>query len=378
MAEAAKGRGARSNATGRFEPETVEAFDDGWTGEDVEVAPLRTTLTPEHARTIIARNTSPDIGFDRSINPYKGCEHGCIYCYARPSHAFMGLSPGLDFESRLFFKPEAARLLEQELSKPRYVCKRIHIGGNTDPYQPVERELNSTRSILEVMQRFHHPFSIITKSVLIARDADILGPMGQAGLASACVSVTTLDRGLARAMEPRASTPAKRLEAISRLADAGCPVMVGFAPVIPGLNDHELESVLEAASKAGATSAMYVTLRLPLEIKDLFREWLADARPDRAARVMSLIRQTRGGKDYDPDWSRRMKGTGPVADLIAARFKAAIKRYGLDAPRKPLDETQFRVPADARKQGDLFDLPSPISGEGGSRSETDGGLPDAA
>lgn len=378
MAEAAKGRGARSNATGRFEPETVEAFDDGWTGDDVEAAPLRTTLTPEHARTIIARNTSPDIGFDRSVNPYKGCEHGCIYCYARPSHAFMGLSPGLDFESRLLFKPEAARLLEQELSKPRYVCKRIHIGGNTDPYQPVERELNSTRSILEVMQRFQHPFSIITKSVLIARDADILGPMGRAGLASACVSITTLDRGLARAMEPRASTPAKRLEAISRLAEAGCPVTVGFAPVIPGLNDHELESVLEAAAKAGATSAMYVTLRLPLEIKDLFREWLADARPDRAARVMSLIRQTRGGKDYDADWSQRMKGTGPVAELIAARFKAAVKRYGLDTPLKPVDETQFRVPADMKKQMDLFDLPSPISGEGGSRSETDGGLPDAA
>lgn len=378
MAEAAKGRGARSNATGRFEPETVEAFDDGWTGDDVEAAPLRTTLTPEHARTIIARNTSPDIGFDRSINPYKGCEHGCIYCYARPSHAFMGLSPGLDFESRLFFKPEAARLLERELAKPRYVCKRIHIGGNTDPYQPVERELNSTRSILEVLQRFRHPFSIITKSVLIARDADILGSMGKAGLASACISLTTLDRGLARAMEPRASTPAKRLEAISRLADVGCPVMVGFAPVIPGLNDHELESVLEAASKAGATSAMYVTLRLPLEIKDLFREWLADARPDRAARVMSLIRQTRGGKDYDADWSQRMKGTGPVAELIAVRFKAAVKRYGLDAPRTPLDETQFRVPASAKVQGDLFDLPSPVSGEGGSRSEPDGGLPDAA
>jgi DNA repair photolyase len=378
MAEAAKGRGARSNASGRFEPEVVEAFDDGWTGEDIEAAPLRTTLTPEHARTIIAKNTSPDIGFDRSINPYKGCEHGCIYCYARPSHAFMGLSPGLDFESRLFFKPEAARLLEQELARPRYVCKRIHIGGNTDPYQPVERELNSTRSILEVMQRFNHPFSIITKSVMIARDADILGPMGKAGLASACVSITTLDRGLARAMEPRASTPAKRLEAISRLADAGCPVMVGFAPVIPGLNDHELESVLEAASKVGATSAMYVTLRLPLEIKDLFREWLADARPDRATRVMSLIRQTRGGKDYDADWSQRMKGTGPVAELIAARFKAAIKRYGLDAPRVPLDESQFRVPASAKLQGDLFDVPSPISGEGGPRSGSDGGLPDAA
>lgn len=357
MAEAAKGRGARSNATGRFEPETVQPFDDGWTDQDAEAAPLRTTLTAEHARTIIARNTSPDIGFDRSINPYKGCEHGCIYCYARPSHAYMGLSPGLDFESRLFWKPEAARLLEQELTKPRYVCKRIHIGGNTDPYQPVEREQKSTRGVLEVLQRFRHPFSIITKSVLIARDADILGPMGRDGLASAFVSITTLDRGLARAMEPRASTPAKRLEAISRLAEAGVPVGVGFAPVIPGLNDHELEAVLEAAAKAGATTAMYVTLRLPLEIKDLFREWLADARPDRAARVMSLIRQTRGGRDYDPDWNTRMKGTGPVADLIATRFRAAVKRYGLEAPRHLLDESQFRVPADARPQMDLFDLP---------------------
>ena len=266
----------------------------------------------------------------------------------------MGLSPGLDFESRIFFKPQAASLLEQAFLAPRYRCKRIHIGGNTDPYQPVERDLKSTRSILEVMQRFNHPFSIITKSVLIGRDADILGPMGKAGLASAFVSITTLDRGLARAMEPRASTPAKRLEAISRLADAGCPVGVGFAPVIPGLNDHELESILEAAAKAGATRAMYVTLRLPLEIKDLFREWLADARPDRAARVMSLIRQTRGGKDYDADWSQRMKGTGPVAELIGARFKAAVKRYGLDTPLRLLDETQFRVPADARPQLELF------------------------
>ena len=354
MAEAAKGRGARTNASGRFEPDTVEGFDDGWNDEDARAAPLRTTLTPEHARTIIARNTSPDIGFDRSINPYKGCEHGCIYCYARPSHAFMGLSPGLDFESRIFHKPEAARLLEQELTKPRYVCKRIHIGGSTDPYQPVERELGSTRSLLEVMRRFNQPFSIITKSVLIARDADILGPMGRAGLASACLSITTLDRGLARAMEPRASTPARRLEAVSRLAEVGCPVSVAFAPVIPGLNDHELEAVLEAAAKAGATSAFYVTLRLPLEIKDLFAEWLADARPARAARVMSLIRQTRGGKDYDADWSQRMTGTGPVAELIATRFKAAVKRYGLNAPRRLLDETQFRVPADARPQLELF------------------------
>ncbi|MBC1181430.1 PA0069 family radical SAM protein [Brevundimonas sp. WCHBH090558] len=355
--ETAKGRGARSNASGRYEPEQHQSFDDGWTPDDAEAAPLRTTLTPEYARTIIARNDSPDIGFDRSINPYKGCEHGCIYCYARPSHAWMGLSPGLDFESRIFFKPQAASLLEQAFLAPRYRCKRIHIGGNTDPYQPVERDLKSTRSILEVMQRFNHPFSIITKSVLIARDADILGPMGKAGLASAFVSITTLDRGLARAMEPRASTPAKRLEAISRLADAGCPVGVGFAPVIPGLNDHELEAILEAAAKAGATRAMYVTLRLPLEIKDLFREWLADARPDRAARVMSLIRQTRGGKDYDADWSQRMKGSGPVAELIGTRFKAAVKRYGLDTPHRLLDETQFRVPADARPQMDLFDPP---------------------
>jgi DNA repair photolyase len=358
MKTAMKGRGARSNDSGRYEADRREEFDDGWTDQDEAAAPLRTTLSPEHARTIIARNTSPDVGFDRSINPYKGCEHGCIYCYARPSHAWMGLSPGLDFESRIFFKPHAASLLEQELGKPRYVCKRIHIGGNTDPYQPVERETLSTRSILQVMQRFRQPFSIITKSVLIARDADILGAMGRDGLASAFVSITTLDRGLARAMEPRASTPVKRLEAISRLADAGCPVGVGFAPVIPGLNDHEMEAILEAAQKAGATSAMYVTLRLPLEIKDLFREWLADARPERAARVMSLIRQTRGGKDYDPDWAQRMKGTGPVAELIATRFKAAIKRYGLDAPRTPLDVTQFRVPPDMRPQMDLFDLAS--------------------
>jgi DNA repair photolyase len=354
MAEV-KGRGARSNETGRYESETVHDFDDGWTADDAEVTPLRTQLTPERARTIIARNQSPDVGFERSINPYKGCEHGCIYCYARPSHAWMGLSPGLDFESRLFWKPDAARLLEQELSRPRYVCKRIHIGGNTDPYQPVERDLKSTRSVLEVMRRFNHPFSIITKSVLIARDVDLLGPMGREGLASAFVSITTLDRGLARTMEPRASTPSKRLEAISCLSDAGVPVGVGFAPVIPGLNDHELEAVLEAAKKAGASTAMYVTLRLPLEIKDLFREWLAEARPDRAARVMSLVRQTRGGRDYDPDWSQRMKGTGPVAALIAARFKASVKRLGLNGPRHDLDVTKFRVPPDLRPQMDLFD-----------------------
>lgn len=350
------GRGARSNATGRYEPTKAETFDDGWTETDATPPPRRTTLTPEHASKIITRNTSPDIGFDRSINPYKGCEHGCIYCYARPSHAYMGLSPGLDFESRLFFKPEGPRLLEQELAARKYVCKRIHIGGNTDPYQPVERTQRITRGLLEVLQRFRQPFSIITKSNLITRDVDILGPMGRDRLASAFVSITTLDRDLARTMEPRAATPARRLDAIRTLADAGVPVGVGFAPVIPGLNDHELESVLEAAAKAGATTAMYVTLRLPLEIKDLFQEWLADARPDRAARVMSLVRQTRGGKDYDADWSQRMKGTGPVAELIGARFKAAIKRYGLDGPWHDLDESRFKVPADARSQLELFEL----------------------
>jgi len=350
-----RGRGAVSNASGRYESETREGFDDGWVSEDDDApTQLRTTLTAEKARTIIARNDSPDIGFSQSINPYRGCEHGCIYCYARPAHAWMGLSPGLDFESKLFFKPEAARLLESELSNPRYVCELIHIGGNTDPYQPIEKRLKITREVLEVMERFGHPFSIITKNHLITRDADILGRMGRRGLARAYVSITSIDRKLARSMEPRASTPAKRLEAISRLVDAGVPVGVGFAPVIPGLNDHELEAVLEAAAKAGATSAMYVTLRLPLEIKDLFREWLAENHPDRAARVMSLVRQTRNGADYDTQWGSRMKGTGPVADLIRSRFQVAVRKFGLNSERKGEDVSQFAVPARAGDQLSLF------------------------
>jgi len=297
----ARGRGAKSNATGRYEPRTVEAFDDGWTEDDAAPPQIATTLSPERARTILTRNDSPDVGFDRSINPYRGCEHGCIYCYARPAHAYMGLSPGVDFETKLFFKPEAARLLERELSRPRYTPAPVHIGGNTDPYQPVERTTRLTRSVLEVLDRFNHPCSIITKSALIMRDADILGSMGRRGLARAFVSITTLDRALARAMEPRAATPERRLQAVKALAEAGCPVGVGFAPVIPGLNDHELEAVLERAADAGATSAMFVVLRLPLEIKDLFREWLETERPDRAKRVMSLVRQLRGGRDYDSE-----------------------------------------------------------------------------
>jgi DNA repair photolyase len=353
-APAPRGRGARSNATGRFETLVRQAFDDGWTGDDAAPPPLRTHVTPEKAKTIIARNTSPDIGFDRSINPYRGCEHGCIYCYARPSHAFVGLSAGLDFESRIFFKPEAGRLLARELSRPSYRPDVIHIGGNTDPYQPLERRLRVTRGVLETLQRFAHPLSIITKSALILRDADILGPMGQARLARAAVSVTTLDRSLARAMEPRAATPDRRIAAIRGLAEAGCPVSVMFAPVIPGLNDHELEAVLERAAAAGAVSAGYVVLRLPLEIKDLFREWLESARPDRASRVMSLVRQMRHGRDYDVRWGERMKGEGPVAEIIGARFAAAKRRYGLDGARQPLDQARFKVPPAPTPQLDLF------------------------
>jgi DNA repair photolyase len=349
-----RGRGARSNASGRYEPAKREAFDDGWTDEDARPRQMTTVLTAEKARKIITRNDSPDIGFDRSINPYRGCEHGCIYCYARPAHAYMGLSPGLDFESKLFFKPEAAKLLEAELRKPSYVCERIHIGGNTDPYQPIERRLGITRQVLEVLDRFNHPLSIITKSSLIVRDVDILGRMAARNLAGACISITTLDRRLARSMEPRASTPEKRLEAISRLADAGVPVCVGFAPAIPGLNDHEMEAVLERAARAGATKAMYVTLRLPLEIADLFKEWLADSHPDRAGRVMSLVRQVRGGREYDAQWGSRMLGQGPVADLLNSRFTVACKRLGLNVARSDGDRTAFRVPPARGDQMELF------------------------
>jgi len=349
-----KGRGARSNGTSRFEARIRESFDDGWTLEDPEPVQLTTTVLPDTAKTIIARNSSPDIGFDRSINPYRGCEHGCIYCFARPAHAYLGLSPGLDFESRLFFKPEAASLLVGELSKKGYKPKHIQVGADTDPYQPLERKLRVTRQVLEVLQRFNHPLTIITKSNLITRDADILGEMGKARLAGAAISITSLDRRLARSMEPRAATPQRRLDAVKRLTDAGCPVTVMFAPVIPGLNDHELEAVLEASAAAGAIRAGYVMIRLPLEISAMFQEWLASDYPDRAARVMSLIRQTRGGKDYVSEWGERGRGKGPVADLVATRFAAARRRYGLDQPREPLDLTQFRVPPKPGDQMDMF------------------------
>ena len=348
-----RGRGAQSNASGRFEARVQEAFDDGWTAED-EPKPLRTTVTAETARVIITRNDSPDIGFDRSINPYRGCEHGCIYCYARPAHAYMGLSPGLDFESKLFFKPQAGRLLEQELAKSTYKPGVIHIGGNTDPYQPQEKPLRVTRQVIEVLSRFAHPFTIITKSALVVRDIDLMGPMAAEGLARVAVSITTLDRALARAMEPRAATPERRLWAVKQLSQAGVPVSVMFAPCIPGLNDHEMEAVLERAAEAGATRAGYVALRLPLEIKDLFREWLEAERPDRAARVMSFVRQMRGGRDYDVKWFSRMKGEGPIAEMMAKRFALATRKLSLDGPSIPLTLDRFRVPPRAGDQMDLF------------------------
>lgn len=331
-----------------------ETFDDGWTLDDPEPAQLTTTVSPERARTIIAKNDSPDIGFNRSINPYRGCEHGCIYCYARPSHAYMGLSPGLDFESKLFFKPDAERLLAQELSKPRYVPQVIHIGGNTDPYQPQERRLRITRGVIGVLSRYSHAFTIITKSALILRDLDLLAPLAERNLVRVAISITTLDRRLARSMEPRAATPERRLDTVRQLSAAGVPVIVMFAPTIPGLNDHEMEGVLERAAEAGAKGAGYVMLRLPLEIKDLFREWLASDHPDRAARVMSLVRQMRGGLDYDVRWGARMRGEGPIADLTSQRFKAAKRRYGLDYEFGGLDLAAFRPPSKAGDQMDLF------------------------
>lgn len=349
-----RGRGARSNRSGRYEAATREAFDDGWTPEEPPAPSIATSITPERAKTIVTRNDSPDVGFSASINPYRGCEHGCVYCYARPAHAYMGLSPGLDFESKLFFKPEAARLLERELASPRYRPEVIHIGGNTDPYQPQERRLGVTGQVIEVLARFNHPFSVITKSALILRDLDVLASMSKKNLVRVAISITTLDRQLARSMEPRAATPEKRLEAVRRLSEAGVPVIVMFAPCIPGLNDHEMEAVLARAAEAGVKGAGYVALRLPLEIKDLFQEWLATDQPDRARRVMSLVRQMRGGKDYDSQWGKRMRGEGPIAALMARRFAAARRRYGLDTPLPEFDLRRFRVPPGAGDQLQLF------------------------
>ena len=345
-----RGRGAVSNASGRYERHPRVLMDDGWVPRPADEPALKTEVLTDTSRTIISRNTSPDISFDRSINPYKGCEHGCVYCFARPTHAYLGLSPGADFESRIFAKPNAAELLARELSHPGYAPKTIAIGTNTDPYQPIEKRMRIMRSILEVLHAFRHPVGIVTKSALVLRDLDILAPMAELGLVKVALSVTTLDRDLARTMEPRAAAPARRLNAIRELREAGVPVGVMFAPVIPALNDEEMERLLAAAAEAGARTAGYILLRLPLEIKDLFREWLEVHAPDRAAHVLSLIRQMRGGKDYDPTWHRRMKGTGPYAQMIARRFHLAAKRLGLNGPSRPLDLSKFRKPARAGDQ----------------------------
>jgi DNA repair photolyase len=339
-----KGRGAVSNRTPRFESTQRIATDDGWDGDGEPLPPLRTVLGIDSARRIIATNESPDVPFDRSINPYRGCEHGCIYCFARPTHAYYGLSPGLDFETRLFHKPDAPELLERELRKRRYKPAVIAMGTNTDPYQPVERELRLMRRILQVLAEFRHPVAIVTKSPLVVRDLDILAPMAAENLAVVTLSITTLDRSLARKMEPRAATPGRRLAAIRALSEAGVPAGVLAAPMIPSLNDVELESILAAAAEAGATSAGYTLLRLPLEIRDLFVEWLKAHFPDRAERVMSLVRDTRGGKDYDSTWGQRTRGTGVYADLLATRFRLARKKLGLDRRELNLDVTRFRPP----------------------------------
>ena len=338
-----RGRGAGLNPSGRFEPQAREALDDGWqTLETLE--PFRTEVQVEKPRAIITRNDSPDINFDRSINPYRGCEHGCIYCFARPTHAYMGLSPGLDFESKLFAKPDAARLLERELSKPGYKPKTIAIGTNTDPYQPIEKEWRIMRQILEVLAEANHPVAIVTKSALIMRDIDILAKMAEKGLAKAALSVTTMDRKLARLMEPRASTPVKRLEAIKAMSEAGIPTAVMAAPLIPALNDHELERILDAGAAAGAREASYVLLRLPLEVSPLFRDWLLRHYPDRYRHVMGLIRSMRGGKDYDAEFGKRMKGVGPYAWQISRRFELAAKKYGLTRRSVSLNPELFVPP----------------------------------
>jgi DNA repair photolyase len=346
------GRGARTNAGGRYERFVAEAFDDGWTPE--EVRPLETIVTPELARSIISTNESPDISFDQSINPYRGCEHGCIYCYARPNHAYVGLSPGLDFETKLFVKANAAELLEAEFSKPSYRPKTIMLGGVTDIYQPIERGYGVTRALLEVMEHWRHPMALITKSQLVIRDVDILARLAERNLARAAVSITTLDRRIARVMEPRAATPERRLETVRVLSEARVPTTVMMAPIVPAITDNEIEAVLQACAEAGASAAGYVVLRLPLEIKDLFKEWLAEHFPDRAARVMSLVRSMRNGRDYDPEWGKRQRGEGPYAKLIADRFAAARRRFGLDGPSLPLDTSQFRRPLEAGGQQDLF------------------------
>lgn len=348
-----RGRGATINPDGRFEPGIRIAADDGWNAQD-DLPPLKTEVSLERARTIITRNDSPDISFDRSINPYRGCEHGCVYCFARPSHAYLGLSPGLDFETKLTAKPDAVTLLEKELSAPGYEPRTMALGTNTDVYQPIERKMRITRGILEVLSRVNHPVGIVTKSALVQRDIDILAPMAALGLAKVAISITTLDPKLARTMEPRAATPARRLETIRKLTEAGIPVTVLVAPLIPALNDHEVERILDAAYAAGAREAGYVLLRLPLEVRDLMQDWLMTHHPDKYRHVMALVRSTRGGKDYDAKWGERQIGTGPYAWMMGRRFEVAAEKLGFNLKRTKLKTNLFVKKAKETAQLSLF------------------------
>ncbi len=342
-AELRKGRGAASNPDNRFDRLARHAVDDGWNMAE-EMTPVRTEVTIETPRTVITRNASPDLSFDRSINPYRGCEHGCIYCYARPSHAYLGLSPGLDFETKLIARPDAPKVLEAELRKPRYRCAPIAIGTNTDPYQPIEKDHRIMRGILEVLQAFRHPVGIITKGTLIERDIDILSEMAGQGLAAVGISVTTLDPDLARRLEPRVPSPARRLAVIERLARAGIPVRLMASPIIPGLTDHEIEKIVQAGADAGAIAASMITLRLPIEVAGLFRDWLAEHCPDRAARVMARVTEMHGGKEYQSDFGTRMSGTGIYADLLKQRFRRARRAAGLTKDLAKLNTDAFRLP----------------------------------
>ena len=345
----ARGRGAGVNMPGRFETYSRSLFDDGWQGLE-DLPAFRTTVFEEKPRTIISKNDSPDISFDQSINPYRGCEHGCSYCYARPAHAYMGLSPGLDFESKLFAKPDAAKLLRAELSAKNYVPKTIALGANTDAYQPIERERRITRDILEVLAEFNHPVGIVTKSALVTRDIDILASMAKKGLVKVALSVTTLDPKLARAMEPRAATPAKRLAAMEQLSAAGIPTVVMVAPIIPAVNDSEIEAILSAARTAGAREAGYVMLRLPHEVKEVFKDWLLATMPERAHKVMSLVKSSSGGKDYDSTFGTRQTGTGPYAWTIGRRFELSCQRLGLNRSRLKLETSHFHRPPQPGEQ----------------------------
>ena len=347
-----RGRGALSNTGGRYESTGIEAFDDGWDNPHDDSRP-KTRVQADATRSVLVYNTSPDLPFDRSINPYRGCEHGCIYCFARPTHAYLGLSPGIDFETRLFRKPDAAKILDRELRKPGYQCKPLALGVNTDAYQPIERQEKTTRSVLEVLKAFRHPVSIISKSALIERDIDILTDLAAENLVSVCISVTTLDKDIARTLEPRAAAPHRRLQTIQRLSDAGIPVTTLVAPVIPVLTDPELDAIVSAVANAGASNAEYILLRLPLEISDLFQEWLQAHFPLKAEHVMTRVRDTRAGKNYDSRFGERMSGTGEFARMIAQRFALACRKNGLRRRELDLNCSAFNAPA---RSGDQLSL----------------------